>query len=775
MLSKDYNAKEIEKKWQDFWEKNNIYKFDPKSKKKIYSIDVPPPYASAGHLHVGHAFHYTQFEIIARCKRMQGYNVYFAPCIDNNGLPTEKYVEENLKVDKNSTSKKEFREICLKESLRIGKIYMDNVFKKIGHSYDWLLFFTTIDEQAQKITQWSFLDLYKKRLLERKEEPVIWCTHHKTALAQAEVEDINRKTKLNYIKFEDLVVATTRPELLSSCVGIFVNPKDKSKSKLIGKKVRVPLFDYEVKVMSDETVDPEFGTGVMMTCTFGDTEDIEKWKKYKLDLKVSINEDGTLNEKAGKYEGLSLEEARKEIIRDLKENNLLVKQEDLDQNVGTCWRCNTPIEFIVTKQWFIKTLKFKKELVRQGRKIKWHPQFYQKRYEDWVNNLQWDWCVSRQRFYGVPIPAWFCKNCGEIILPDEKDLPIDPEINNPKKKCKCGSSDFIPDHDVFDTWMTSSLTPELATRFNKKMLPMNLRPQSHDIIRTWAFYTILKSYYHFKQIPWNEVLISNFVLDSSGKGMSKSKGNAVWFDELNEKYDIDSIRFWVGSATPGKDLMYKEQEIVAGKKFITKLWNASKFSFTHLEDYRGSKPKLEWIDQYFMYKLNNVIEKVTKLYDNYLIGEAKKEIEQFFWKMFCDNYLEIVKNRLYNPDKRGKKSRISAQYTLYNILLNILKLMAPIIPHITEEIYQNYFIKFEKNKSIHISKWPKFKKLDKKIEKEGDRFLDIISKVRKHKSEKGLSLKSPVKIILSKKIDSLEDLKAVTNAEISFGKKFQII
>ncbi|MBU2634646.1 MAG: valine--tRNA ligase [Nanoarchaeota archaeon] len=754
-MDKSYN-KDIENKWQKYWDKYNIYRFDPKSKKKIFSIDVPPPYASAGHLHIGHALHYTQFEIIARFRRMQGYNVYFTPCFDDNGLPTEKYVEEKYNIDKSQISKKEFRELCLKESGKVEKEYADRVFKRLAHSYDWSLLYTTIDKNSQKISQWSFLDLHKKKLAYRSEEPTIWCTHHKTALAQAEIEDVKRQTKLNYIKFDNLTIATTRPELLSSCVGIFVHPDDKRYKKFIGKKIKVPLFNYEVKIMKDEKVDSEFGTGCVMVCTFGDTCDIEWWKKHKLELKVSVDEGGRLNEKAGKYKGLKLKEAREKILEDLDKGGLLVKQEDLEQNVGACWRCNTPVEFIVTKQWFINTLKYKKELINQGRKINWNPDFYRKRYEDWVNNLQWDWCISRQRFFGVPIPVWYCKKCGEVLLPDEKNLPIDPEISKPKKKCKCGSNEFVPEGDVFDTWMTSSMSPEIAVRFDKKLLPMSLRPQSHDIIRTWAFYTILKSYYHFKQIPWKDIAIGTFVLDSKGKGMSKSKKNAIWADEIMEKYDTDTLRYWVGSATFGSDLMFSENEMLAGRRFLTKLWNASKFSLMFLEKYKAKKVKLNKFDEYFLFKLDDVINKATKDYENYKIGDAKKLIDNYFWHYFCDNYLEIAKKKLYE----GKDE--SAKYTLYKILVNILKLYAPIVPHITEEIYSNF-----SKKSIHISEWCDVENYDKKLEKIGDDALELISDVRKFKAKNNKSLKEPVFLTLDKNKfkDVLEEIKNVVNAE----------
>ncbi len=769
-LPKNYDAKAVEKKWQHYWKKKNIYKFDKNSKKPIYSIDTPPPYASAGHLHVGHGLHYTQFEIIARYRRMKGFNVYFPPCFDNNGLPTEKYVEEKYNISKAKTTKAEFRKLCRKESAKVEKLYADKVFKALGHSYDWNLLYTTIEPEAQKVAQKSFIDLVKQGDAYRTEEPTLWCTNHQTALAQAEVEDLTRSTKLSYIYFklkdsnEKITIATTRPEFLPACVGIFVHPNDKRYKKLVGKKAIVPLFEQEVKIMKDEKVDPEFGSGIVMICTFGDTTDIEWWKKHKLDLKICITKEGKLNELAKEYEGLTIEEGKNRITEELDVKGLLIKQENLEQNVGSCWRCNTPIEFIVTKQWFIKALDYRKELIKQARKINWYPGFYRKRFEDWTNNLAWDWCISRQRFYGVPIPVWYCKKCGEVILPEEKQLPVDPEQNEPKKECKCGSKEFIPDKDVFDTWMTSSMSPEIAIRWLeepkefKKRFPMSLRPQAQDIIRTWSFYTILKAYLHFKDIPWKDIALGTFVLDPKGKGMSKSKGNVVWVDDLLERYDVDTFRYWVGTASWGSDLPFQEKDLVAGKKFLTKLWNASKFALMHLEDYKGKKPKLEAMDKWLLTKINDVVKVSTENFDNYNTSESKKITELFFWHTFCDNYLEIIKDRMYNPDKRGKKARESAQYTLYYSLDILLKLLAPIIPHITEEIYSLYFAK--KEKSIHISEWPKFdKKLeDKKAEKIGDYAVDIIATVRKYKSGKNISLGAEIKELV---IDTKEDLKDV--------------
>ncbi|RMF54860.1 valine--tRNA ligase [Candidatus Woesearchaeota archaeon] len=786
-LPKYYNAKEAEKKWQSFWEKEKIYRFDPDSDKPVYSIDVPPPYASAGHLHIGHALHYTQFEIIARYKRMAGFNVHFAPCFDNNGLPTEKYVEEKHKVSKNTISKAEFRKLCLEESRKVEKEYSDKVFRTLGHSYDWSLLYTTIDPEAQQVSQHSFVDLYKKGMVYRAEEPTLWCPHHQTALAQAEIENVDRSTVLNDITFDledggKITIATTRPEFLPACVGIFIHPDDKRNKHLVGKKVIVPIFGHKVKVFTDETVDMDFGSGIMMVCTFGDNADIEKWKKHNLDLKICITRDGKMNELAGKYEGLTLNEAKEKILEDLKAEGRVTKQEKLQQTVGTCWRCNTPVEFIVTKQWFIKTLEHKDALIRQGRKIRWFPEFYRKRYEDWTNNLAWNWCISRQRFYGVPIPVWYCKKCDETIVADFEQLPVDPEKDKPRKSCKCGSKEFVPEEDVFDTWMTSSMSPEIAVRWLKKpesfkkMFPTSLRPQSHDIIRTWAFYTILKAYLHFNEIPWKDIAIGTFVLDPKGRGMHKSKGNAIWTHELLDKYNVDVVRYWVGTATWGEDLPFQEKDLVAGQRFLTKLWNASKFVIMNVKGFsKKDKEELEVIDKWLLSKLSRLVKQTTEFFDAYRTSEAKKAAEQFFWHVFCDNYLEIVKHRLYE-NKKGSKA---AKHTLYQALLTILKLFSPIVPHITEEIYQLFFREYEKEKSIHVSEWPKEGEADEKALETGDKAVAIISAVRRHKSENNMSLKTPIKELViecDKKTEAelnktIDDIKGATNAEkISFGK-----
>lgn len=793
-LDKNYDAKAIEAKWQKQWEEDKIYKFDYNSKKPVYSIDTPPPYASSGHLHVGHALHYTQFELMARFKRMRGFNVYFPPCFDNNGLPTEKYVEEKFKISKKDITRAAFRKLCREESAIVEKAYADKVFKTLGHSYDWDLLYTTIDPDAQKVSQTSFVDLYEKGHLYRSKEPTLWCCFHQTALAQAEIEDMEREATLSYVDFDidgggKFQIATTRPEFLAACVGIFVNPEDKKNKALVGKTAIVPLFHQKVPIMEDKKVDLEFGTGIVMICTFGDKTDIEWWKEYKLPLKMIVTGDGKLSSECGKYTGMSLEEGRKAVIEDLQKEGRIQKQEKLKQNVGTCWRCNKPVEFIVAEQWFIKTLEFKEQLIEQGRKIKWHPEFYRVRFEDWTRNLQWDWCISRQRFYGVPIPAWFCKKCNKPMVADKKDLPIDPLESMPKKKCTCGSSEFLPEEDVFDTWMTSSMSPQCAGKWldkpdvYKKIYPMSLRPQSHDIIRTWAFYTILKSYLHFNSIPWTDIALGTYVLDPKGKGMHKSKGNVVWVHELLDKYSVDIVRYWVGTAKWGEDLPFQEKDCVAGQRFLIKLWNASRFCFMHLSDYDGKKPKqLELVDRWLLSKLTKVIKTATDKFEEYDSSEGKKAAEIFFWHDFCDNYLELVKDRIYN-ESRGKESKHAAQYTLYTALLAIIKILAPIMPHITEELYNAYFIQHESAKSIHISEWPKAdeKLIDDEAEKIGDATVEIVSAVRKYKSENNKSLKVEIPHLkIEAAVDLTEvlpDIKSITKAievTIKQGKETKV-
>jgi len=754
--------KKIEEKCKKLWEKEKIYRFDSKSKKRIYSIDTPPPTVS-GKMHMGHAFSYSQQDFVARFMRMKGNNVFYPFGTDDNGLPTERLVEKSLGVKSKDMSRGEFIKLCMNFLKKEIPAFVQD-WKNIGISCDFETYYSTIDDNTRKISQKSFIELFNKGDIYKKEFPTLWCCECQTAIAQAELEDKEEKSLFSTIKFsyngKNLLVATTRPELLGACVAVFVHPSDKRYKNLVGKKVKVPLFNFEVPVIADESANPEKGTGALMICSYGDRFDVDAINRHKLKPRIILDKNGRLT--IPPYQGLKVKEARKKILEDLKNKNLITEQKEILHVVNVHDKCGTPIEFIQTEQWFIKILDKKKKFIEQGNKIKWHPEFMHKRYDNWVKGLEWDWGISRERHFGVPIPVWECKKCNKIILPSEKELPVDPL--NANKKCPECNENAEPEKKVLDTWATSSLTPQIASSLvnNKIKIPFSLRPQAHDIIRTWAFYTIVKSYLHENKIPWNEIMISGNV-SLHGEKMSKSKGNVINPQDVLEKYGADALRFWAASSKLGEDFDYQEKDLVTGKKFINKLINASKFIFMNLGNYSPKKINLEEIDKLFLSQLNRLIKSCTESFENYEYNKARAEIENFFWNYFCGNYLEIIKSRVYNGTKQEKES---AFFVLYNSLLTIAKLIAPIMPFITEEIYQNYFKKIEKDNSIHVSKWPeKMKVQENKNDKEiFDMILEFNSNVWKEKKEKSISLREEISIKIPKELDKYKkDLTAMHN------------
>ena len=500
-------------------------------------------------------------------------------------------------------------------------------------------------------------------------------------------------------------------------------------------------------------------------------------------MRAIFNKDGTLNELAGKYAKLPIHHARKAILEDLKTSGLLKNQKNIHHTTNVHERCNTPIEFLKTKQWFTRVLDKKEDWIAAGNTIIWYPEFMKKRYEHWVENLQWDWCISRQRFFGIPFPVWYCKQCDEIILADVKDLPVDPlKDKPPKKKCHCGSSAFVPEKDVMDTWATSSVSPQIAfsTYGIQEKIPMDLRPQAQDIISTWAFYTIVKSLYLHNSIPWKHITISGYVVDPQGEKMSKSKGNVLDPIEVMKKFGADALRFWAAGSKLGEDISYQEKDLITGQKTVTKLWNAAHLVLSNLQEYSGIAPDhVEVIDRWLLQKLDRLVAHCTKYLDDYEYAKAKFETEQFFWTTFCDHYLEIAKDRLYNTERNGESKR-SAQYTLHLCLKTLLKLFAPLMPFITEEIYQSHFKKDEEALSIHLSSWPVVQHFAyEPEEKIGEEFIAVLQEVRKYKAQHQLNLKKPVQLILPKDTEErlaevLYDLAAVTCATITFGTELKI-
>ncbi|MDY6788377.1 MAG: valine--tRNA ligase [Candidatus Nanohaloarchaea archaeon] len=764
---KKYDSDSVEKKWQERWKEMEIYRYDPEASGKVYSIDTPPPYVS-GDLHVGHAMSYTQAEFIARFKRMLGYNVFYPMGFDDNGLPTERYVERELDVDKHSMGRSKFIKKC-KEVTKKGRDNYRRIWNRLGISVDWNLLYTTIDDRSQRISQLSFLDLYQKNLMYRKEDPVIWCPECRTGIAQADLEDEEEESHLNHIKFplkdkdDFLKISTTRPELLQACVAVFVHPEDDRYEDYIGEEIQVPLSDRTVEIETDHKVDKEFGSGAVMVCTFGDKTDIEWWKDHDLDLRLLIKEDGTLNEKAGKYQGLSIEEAREAIINDLSEAGLLIDREEIEHAVQAHERCGTPVEYYLAKQWFVEMLDSKEELKERASQVEWFPEFMKSRFDDWTDGLKWDWCISRQRFYGVPFPVWYCENCGEEILAEEEDLPVDPVENDPSmEKCpECGSTEFKPEEDVMDTWFTSSLTPLInmdwgSDNERSEIYPMNLRPQGYDIIRTWAFYTMLKSHYHHESVPWKDIMISGMGMAEEGVSFSKSKGIVVEPEKVADKYSADALRWWSSKVKLGEDLVYREDDLVAGEKLITKLWNVARFLNSFI-DRKPSKPsEFSIMDAWLLQRLDNTIDEATEWFNKYEYDRSKELAKQFFWHDMADNYLEFVKRELYGEENS------SAVYVLYHSFLKVLKLFAPIMPHITEEIYHRLYKDFEGSKSIHVSTWPEVEDYAFDGASElGDMAVEIVSGLRKYKSNRGMSLNQDLEEVVVYTERDAEELEKI--------------
>ncbi|MBI3755180.1 MAG: class I tRNA ligase family protein, partial [Deltaproteobacteria bacterium] len=538
-------------------------------------------------------------------------------------------------------------------------------------------------------------------------------------------------------------------------------------------------------------VEPKFGTGLMMVCTFGDIEDVIKWRKDNLETRIIMDDRSILNSLAGQYVGIKLSPVRQKIVDDLSKQGLVVKSTAIQHSVGVHDRCSHAVEFNIKPQWFIKILDFKDQFLRRGEQLKWFPEFMKVRYTEWVSNLKWDWNISRQRYYGVPFPVWYCKACNHTIIAAVNDLPVDPLTDKTKiNNCpKCRNTDFMPETDVMDTWMTSSLTPLINTKWayqdslQDKIYPMSLRPQAFEIIRTWLFYTIVKSHFHTNSLPWEGVMISGWGLDDDGKKMSKSLGNFIAPEEVIDRYSADALRYWASGATLGHDLRYSEEDVRNGKRLLTKLWNAARFFSQNLGDfypYQQIQPSI--IDKWILSKLQDTIFKATESFENYEYSHALMTTERFFWDIYCDNYLEIIKDRFWNPEDYSGEAVVSTKDTMYKVFLNILKLFAPFLPYITEELYSIIYKKFENKNSIHTSSWPEVNVnlIDKEAESQGELLLTILKGVRKCKTDLKIHQNHWVSELVIRSTNGVQkeivqitnDLKSAARAQkISFDKE----
>ena len=763
----------MEEKWRVFWEEHSTYAFNPDARGKIYSIDSPPPTVS-GDLHMGHSFSYVHQDIIARFKRMSGFKVFYPMGFDDNGLPTEKYSEKLSGKRLRDFQPEEFIDLCNKAGLE-GGAKIKEMFRKLGLSADLGNAYRTYSEESRRISQSMFLDLVRKKRVYRNKGPVLICPSCRTAISQIDMKDMERETDFYYIRFKgvdtkDIQIATTRPEMLGSCVAVFVNPDDARYSEYIGKKVSVPLYEFSVKIYSDQFVDPGKGTGAEMVCTFGDQNDVDLWRKYSLDTRMIIDSNGRMKGDTFVRAGITTTEARKIIVEHLKSNGFVTKSERKKQTVNVHERCDTPVEIGILDQWYIKYLDLRDKMYAAGNSIKWYPDFMKVRYDNWVRGLKVDWCISRQRVFGVTFPLWYCKNCGEIVYADESMLPVDPRFIKYNGTCpKCSGTEFVGETDVMDTWATSSLSPRLASQprgLFEKIYPMTARFQGHEIITSWAFTSIVRAMIHDNEIPWNQIVLSGIVKNPQGLKMSKSRGDKFSPDDFVQKYGSDAVRHWSTVSGNGEDISIDEKDFMRGRKTVVKMLNAGNLVSTLGKDHASRVKSVKGEPENWILKeLSEVTSSITEFMNSYSLSKARMALDNFFWNTFCDNYLEISKARMKIEDL-DPAERVEIASTLYLAFESILKLYAPIMPFITEELYHTVL---NKEGSIHNESWPvSYPAASEEMHRNLEYVIRTISMIRSEASKAGKV--SGSSIILHGERELLEKhkrlIEGVTRAEI---------
>lgn len=768
LIPKELDHVAVEEKCRSLWEETGIYRYDPGAPGELFSVDTPPPYVSAAHLHVGHAMSYAQAEFVIRYQRMRERKIFYPMGFDDNGLPTERFVEKKYEINKQKTTRSEFRALCLEETRQGAAVY-EKLWRALGLSVDWSLRYSTIDDHCRRTSQKSFVDLYRQGRIYRSSEPVLWDVHFETSLAQADLETMTRKGKLYQVRFqsvdgEPLVIATTRPELIPACVALYHNPNDDRYRHLAGKTAVVPLSDgRQVPILTDEDVKTDFGTGLMMVCTFGDGDDVKRWKRDGLETRLCIEKNGRLNELAGPYRGKSIEEARKLITQDLEAAGVLLGSETVEQNVSVSERSTVPVEFNMAPQWFVRVMDIKEELLARSAQLRWYPEWMKTRLDHWIEGLRYDWNISRQRFYGVPVPAWHCKGCGTPMVATEESLPVDPLENPPPRpRCdQCGGSELVGDPDVMDTWMTSSMTPLINAnwvhgpghRGDMSVYPMTVRVQAFEIIRTWLFYTVVKSHLHTDGLPWTDVMISGWGLNEQGKKISKrdlEKHTAA--DGYNryepyavvQRYGADSLRYWAAGSSLGNDMRFNERDVQNGRRLVVKLWNAARFVGMQLEGFEPAAERISFAertpeDRWVLTELNRTLLAATEGFDTYNYAVAREATDQFFRQVFTDNYLEMVKDRFWHPERHTEHARASARATLWETLRGVLALYAPFLPFVTEELYQRIYRPYEDRASLHVTPWPAHDPARTAHVPEMELILGILVAVRRIRTERRIS------------------------------------
>jgi valyl-tRNA synthetase len=821
----------LEAKWAQQWEEAGVYRFDAtRPRAEVFSIDTPPPTVS-GLLHVGHVFSFTHTDVIARFQRMRGKSVLYPMGWDDNGLPTERRVQNYYGVrcdpslpydrlftppDKPgkqavSVSRPNFIELCSRLTREDERAF-EHVWKYLGLSVDWSMTYATIDARAQRASQLAFVRLFARDLAYQVEAPTLWDVDFRTAVAQAELEDRDVPGAYHRIRFriasdslsggpreqqtpsgaaEDarsgegfVDIETTRPELIPACVALVAHPDDPRYQPLFGREVITPIFGVRVGVRPHPLADPQKGSGIAMICTFGDITDVTWWRELGLPVRAIIQTDGTLRpvqwgvpgwesvdaDRAQRhYDGLvrlSAARARARIADDLRESgDLVAEPRPIVHAVKFYEKGDRPLEIVTSRQWFIKTIEFREALLARGRELRWHPPYMQARYENWANGLNGDWCISRQRFFGVPFPVWYpIDEDGRVLyerplVADEHRLPLDPSTAVPDgyRQDQRGQPDgFAGDPDVMDTWATSSLTPQIVCRweddpdFFARTFPMDLRPQAHDIIRTWLFDTVLRAHLEHGSLPWTDAAISGWVLDPDRKKMSKSKGNVVTPLALLEEHGSDGVRYWAASGRPGTDTTFDPNQMGVGRRLAIKVLNASRFVLVAAEP-RGAI--VEPVDRAMIRNLAALVDEATGAFEAYDYARVLQRTEAFFWR-FCNDYLELVKGRRYGD--QGPQGAGSANAALTAALSVFLRLFAPFLPFVTEEAWSWW-----QDGSIHTAAWPVGGDLESLLADSSDAArqsdqaiyewaTDVLFEVRKQRSEAKQPLKVPITKVMVK-------------------------
>ena len=787
----------LEETWLVRWDDERVYHFDRSAARdQVYSIDTPPPTVS-GSLHIGHVFSYTHADLIARYQRMSGKKVFYPMGWDDNGLPTERRVENyfgvrcdpslpydpDFKVPEKpaeqrvSVSRKNFVELCQHLTATDEEVFK-NLWRHLGISVDWTLEYSTISPHSQAISQRAFLEMLARDEVYSSVAPTLWDVDFRTAVSQAELEDRERPANYHRVAFAKgdgsghVEIETTRPELLASCVALVAHPDDVRYQPLFGTTVVTPLFHVEVPVVAHELADPEKGSGIAMICTFGDTTDVIWWRELSLPTRALIGRDGRfLPANFGaedwpsrdvtaattfyaQLEGRTVNQVRATVVEALRESGELIGElRAITHPVKFYEKGERPLEIVTSRQWFVKTLEHRAALLARGEQLKWHPDFMKHRYKSWVEGLNVDWNISRQRFFGVPFPAWYrLDEDGAVdfehpILADVATLPVDPSSDTApgfSESQRNQPGGFIGDPDVMDTWATSSLSPQIAgywgTDLFERIFPMDLRPQAHEIIRTWLFSTVVRSHFQHDSLPFTNALISGWVLDPDRKKMSKSVGNVVTPMPLLEQHGADALRYWAASGRPGTDTAIDEAQMKIGRRLAIKILNVSKFVLGRLEGVSGVGvvDVCEAIDRDLLAKLAQLINDATTAFNNYDYARALERIEAFFWS-FCDNYVELAKSRSYG-DGNDPATR-SAHATLSLTLSTLQRLLAPFVPFVSEEVWRWWH-----DDSVHLASWPSLGELGDAPLATGvyDAIGDVLEAVRREKSTQKVSQRKEV-------------------------------